>query len=118
MPIKMHNLQPLCRGNSREYNLTFIDSKGEPIPITDWKIYFTVKLSYEDADSQASIKKGITVHDDPDNGKSIIKLLPDDTDIEPSNYWYDIKVKRTAESMITVAMGRFPIIKGVTRRTD
>lgn len=119
MPIITHDLETLYRGDSREYNLTFTDSKGEAIPITDWKIYFTVKLSYLDGDSKAVIKKDITIHDDPINGKTKIILLPNDTDsIRPDKYWYDIQVKRSEDNILTLLRGRIEIRTDITRRMD
>jgi len=119
MPITEHDLEPLYRRDSREYNLTFTKSNGEPIPITDWKIYFTIKLSYIDADSKAVIRKDINTHDDPINGKTKIILLPDDTkDIKPDEYWYDIQIKRGEDNILTVIWGRIKIITDITRRVD
>lgn len=119
MPISEHDLEPLYRGDSREYNLTFTNVNGDAINITDWKIYFTVKLSYIDGDSKAVIKKDITVHDESINGKTKIILLPDDTkDVKPDKYWYDIQVKRGEDNILTVIRGRIKIITDITRRGD
>ncbi|MBA7563958.1 hypothetical protein ES708_05620 [subsurface metagenome] len=119
MPISEHDLEILYRGDSREYNLTFTNSNGNAIDITDWKVYFTIKLSYMDGDSRAVIKKDITVHDDPINGKTKIILLPSDTEnIKPDNYWYDIQIKRGEDNILTVIRGRIKIITDITRRVD
>lgn len=119
MAVFTHNLKPLYRGDSREYTLVFTDKDDEPIPITDWKVYFTVKLSYMDTDGRAVIRKDITVHTDPVNGKTKITLLPIDTrNIKPEEYWYDIQVKRGTDDILTVMSGRLEIITDITRRED
>jgi hypothetical protein len=113
------NLQPLYRGDNREYNLTFTNINGEAIDITNWKIYFTVKKNYNDNDNQAIIKKDITIHYDPRNGKTKIILLPVDTDnLVPNRYYYDIQIKRGVEDIITILQGKILIKADVTRRTD
>ncbi len=114
-----YNLEPLYRGDSREYNITFTDGNGDAIDISEWKVYFTVKKSYFDSDSQAIIKKDVTVHDDPMNGKTKITLLPVDTDnLTPARYYYDIQIKRGEENILTVLQGKIRIKADVTRRTD
>jgi len=114
-----YNLEPLYRGDSREYNLTFTDGTGGAINIEGWKVYFTVKKNYSDSDSQAIIRKDVTVHDDPINGKTKIVLLPVDTDhLIPARYYYDIQIKRGAEDILTVLQGKIKIKADVTRRTD
>jgi len=118
MPLIKHNLEPLYRGDSREYNLTFTDNAGAVIDISTWKIYFTAKIKYKDSDDLAVIKKDITIHSEPENGKTKIILTPTDTDIDPGSYYYDIQVKRAAESILTVLMGKIKIITDITRRTD
>lgn len=115
----IHNLKPLYRGDSREYTLSFTDKNGEPIPITGWKIYFTVKLNYWDSDDKAVIKKEITEHDDPINGKTRIILSPADTEnIKYSEYYYDIQIKRATENILTVLAGRIKIMTDITQRRD
>lgn len=117
--VTKHNLEPIYRGDSREYKLTFTDSKGAAIPITGWKVYFTVKDNRRDSDDLAVIKKDITVHDDPENGKTKIIISPSDTnDLQPGIYYYDIQVKRGIENILTVLAGRLKIITDITRRTD
>lgn len=115
-----NDLKPLYRGDSREYDLAFTDKNGDAIPITGWTVYFTVKKDYKDNDEEAIIKKDITIHGDPENGKTKFILLPSDTkDIKPDNYCYDIQVKRGAEdNILTVVSGVINIRADVTRRTD
>jgi len=114
-----NDLQPLYRGDSREYNLTFTDSNGGAIDISGWKVYFTMKKDYKDDDTKAVIKKDITVPGGSVSGKTGFILSPTDTEnIKPDNYYYDIQVKRGVESILTVVSGVINIKADVTRRTD
>lgn len=110
------NLNPIFRGDSREYNLAFTDALDAVINISTWTIYFTVKKNYGDADAAALISKDITVHYDGANGKTKITLLPADTDIPPKNYFYDIQAKKAVDDITTVLAGRVEIRSDVTRR--
>jgi len=118
MALNTTNLQPIYRGDSRNYNINITKSNGDPEPITGWKFYFTAKLDYHDPDDKAYIKKDITNHTDPENGKTIIALLHEDTDINPGVYWYDIQAKRADGSILTLARGRLEVTLDITRRVD
>lgn len=114
-----YNLEPLYRGDSREYNITFTDGNGDAINIKDWKVYFTVKKNYTDSDDNAIIKKDVIVHDDSTNGKTKIMLLPGDTNnLIPARYYYDIQIRRVSGDILTVLQGKIRIKADVTRRTD
>ena len=52
------------------------------------------------------------------DGKTIINLTSNDTDIDPGMYWYDIQAKRQDESIVTLARGRLEITIDITRRVD
>lgn len=115
----MANLSPLYRGDSREYSLSFTDSQGVKIDITGWKVYFTLKKNEVDGDSNASVKKDVTEHEAPTEGKTKIVLASADTDnLEPGEYHYDIQVKTANGSIMTVAKGRMAIKVDITRRSD
>jgi hypothetical protein len=118
MPENTVNLNSIFRGDSREYLLTFTRDDGSAIDISEWKVYFTVKKNYRDDDIAAVIKKDISVHYDPVNGKTKISLLPVDTEVVPGNYFYDIQAKRAVNDIITVLAGKLEIKSDVTRRTD
>jgi len=118
MPENIVNLNPIFRGDSREYLLTFTNGGGSAIPITGWKLYFTVKKNYRDDDASAVIKKDITEHYDPEKGKTKISLSPEDTEVVPGSYYYDIQAKRAENDIITVLAGKVEIKSDVTRRTD
>lgn len=117
MALTLTNLVALPRGDTRDYEIN-ITKKGDPESIVGWKFYFTAKLDYHDDDDKAAIRKDYTSHFDPENGKTMIALSKDDTDIEPGLYWYDIQAKRADGSIITLAIGRIEITMNITRRSD
>lgn len=115
----MTELSPLFRGDSREYALSFTDKDSAVIDITGWKVYFTLKKNQLKDDDSAVIKKDITVHEAPLEGKTKIVLAPLDTDnLKPGDYVYDIQIKKPSGDVITVAKGSMKIEADVTRRTD
>jgi len=102
------------RKTSRGYELIF-SKNGMAIDITDWTIYFTAKKRMEDADNDAVIKKDITSHSDPTNGKSLIQLTTDDTDLQGS-YFFDIKYKDDIGNAGILVDGRILFKETVTSR--
>jgi hypothetical protein len=112
-------LNPIYRGDSREYTLNFTNSDGDKIDITGWKVFFTMKQYYSDNDDKAVIKKDIETHYDPTNGQTKIILLPSDTEnLIRGTYYYDVQVKRAEQNIITVLSGTIEVRPDVTRRID
>lgn len=114
------NLNPLYRGDTREYALTFTDSNGDPINIDGWTIYFTLKKNERDTDDEAALKKDTTEHE-PEVGKTKFTLTPSNTnDLKPAKYFYDIQVKKKdgdKDVIVTVVKGNLEILTDITRRT-
>ncbi len=77
---------------TKVYELTFTKD-GAIEDITDWTIYYTVKLKKEDSDANAKINKKVTSHSDPTNGKTLIELSTSDTDLDPKSYSYSMDYK-------------------------
>jgi hypothetical protein len=84
--------------------------------LTGWIIYFTVKSKLSDPDTSAIITKDITDHIDAPNGKTLIELTPEDTDIDAGSYYYDIITKDTQENISLIANGRMTVNKHATTR--
>lgn len=119
MPESIVTLKPLYRGDSREYTLSFTDSEGAGIPITGWKIYFTLKKYAWKSDGDADVKKDILVHSNPLEGETKITLEARDTEnLTAGIYVFDIQIKRADGTVLTVLKGKLEIILDITRRTD
>lgn len=112
-------LNPLYRGNTRPYALTFTDEDGEPIIITDWKLYFTLKKYAWKLDADASVVKDIIEHTDPTNGKTQFVLTESDTkDLRSGVYVFDIQIKKADDAIVTLLSGTLELLTRITRRTD
>lgn len=108
----------LRRGDTKVYALHFTDSSGEDINITGWTVFFTASADPEPTnDDNAIIKKTVTVHSDPTNGRTTVILSATDTNIL-GDYYYDIQVKRVDNSIITVIQGLLTFNADQTRRTS
>jgi len=119
MPENTITLNPLYQGNRREYTLSFTDSKGAIIPITGWKIYFTLKKYAWKADEDADVKKDILVHSNPLGGETKITLTTEDTkNLGIGVYSFDIQIKRADGTILTVLIGTLEIMLVITRRKD
>lgn len=111
-----YNLQ-IVRGDDKVYSIQFKDDLENPIDITGWTVFFTVKREFKDTDTNALIKKTITTHTDALNGITEIKLIPTDTNWV-GNFYFDIQVKKVDNSIHTVMIGTVEFIKDVTNRTS
>ena len=107
----------LQRGDDKFYILTFTDDNGEAVDITDWIIYFTVKEDLDDSDDDALLKKDVSVHFDAENGKTKLHLTNTDTDLV-GNYYYDIQVKKSDGTIITIMEGMITFKQDITQRTS
>lgn len=113
----------IYRGDSKTWNLNFTNSSGQAIDITDYTIFFTVKKknSYTDDpdDTDAIIKKDISIHTAPVTGQSQLVLQPSDTNTAvPAVYVYDMQLKDGSGNILTFISGLFTITADVTRRTS
>lgn len=107
----------LIRGDDQIFALEFKED-GVVKNITGWTVYFTLKKNIDDADTAAVLKKDITSHTDPTNGKTEIKLTNTDTDTFDGTYYYDIQYKdvQTPNIVKTVLIGTMAFEKDITRR--
>jgi len=100
-----------------------VRENGQPVDITDWVIYFTVKKNKEDSDDDAVIKKDIRTHTDPINGKSFLLVLPAELDSLVGKHYYDFQVKRPVTEPVayddieTPLEGPIIFSVDITRRT-
>lgn len=92
--------------NTVNINLTF-----PGVDLTGSTVHFTIKPAFDNdpTDAAAIIKKDITSHTDPTNGKTVIPLTPTDTAVTPGNYGFDIKLKKATGDESTVAIGNVTI---------
>lgn len=107
----------IIRGDSASIAFEFTEA-GSPADLTGAIVFFTAKPELTDdvTDSSAVIAVEVTDPTDPTNGKTIIPLTDDDTDVAPGIYWYDIQVKRSDGTIASIPARKLEIVADVTRR--
>ena len=109
----------LIRGDSRDIGVTFIDKDGDAINLTNGTVFFTVsKIQNPQNDDDALITKDVTSHDEPETGRTVIELTPEDTDINPGSFWYDVQLVDVEGNVLSSEKNRLEIISDITRRTE
>ena len=110
------------RGDAFRQKITVTEG-GQPVDITDWTIFFTIKRNKTDSDDDAVVKKTITTHTDPANGISYILILPSELDGLLGKYYYDLQIKRPMtepeayDDIETLLEGQIVFAPDITRRT-
>ena len=107
----------VIRGDDKYYIITIKDDDGVAIDITGWTVYFTVKEDTNDDDADAKIKKDVTSHTTPISGITQIHLTNEDTTLDVRNYYYDIQVKKSDDTIMTIVAGNFEVTQDITTRT-
>ena len=91
------------RGDTKRYKFSFTQNTGTqevpvytPVDITNWAIFFTLKVNQDDADTIAAAQvkavAGGYAFDDPANGIMYLVMGSDVSDaIEPGKYYYDFQ---------------------------
>lgn len=97
--------------STRDYKLTLFKDNATA-NITDWKIFFVVKLNMEDTDENAKISKTITSHLDAVNGDTLIELSSSDTDLS-GVHWYEISYLDDEGNQAPIFFGKINFKKPV-----
>lgn len=107
------------RGTTYGFTVNY-ERNGDP-DITGATIYFTMKsVEYDsdDDDSDAVISKTITIHTNPTEGTSSFELTPEDTYIDPTSYYFDIRIKDADDKVYPIDEGRIKIDGSPTNRAS
>ena len=105
----------LVRGDDKYYKLTFTDSNGDAINITDWDIYFTAKNDMDDPDESAILQYHVTpTGEDAIAGLASIHIKSTDTSELCGNYYYDIEVRKDTNNVFTVLAGILTFKQDIT----
>jgi len=97
---------------------------GQPLNLTGYEFFFTVKKLIKDPDSRAVIAKHITCANDAESiaGHAFISLSSTESNIPLGNYMYDIKMQLKINGNIvsrkTVAIGSFRVNATGTARVN
>ena len=101
----------------KDITVTVKDANGDPINITGYTFWLTVKIRETDPDEDAVIQKKVTSHTNPSAGITTFSLDTDDTDIDAKDYQYDIQMKATSGAITTLLRGTFIILQEITQAT-
>lgn len=111
------------RGTSYPVHYVHTDTSGASVPLTNKRLYFTVKKQEWDSDtsdSGALITKTIEPDDitDPTNGITDFVLTDADTQIDPDDYYFDVIIEdgTTGESDPPSLIGTFTVKPKSTNR--
>lgn len=83
-----------------------------PIDLTNCTIYFSVKKCIND--TEYALQTIQNEHIDALNGKTIITLNSNQTDIDAGIYQYDIQFKDSTGNISTIIYGQLTIIQDIT----
>ena len=108
----------LCwtRGDSGRIDVTVKDTDGTALDLTGATLFLTVKAALADADSAASVRKEVTVHDDATAGESHFDLLTTDN-ATAGTFYYDVQLKTADAKIYTLFGGTWRVLADVTTRT-
>lgn len=107
------------RGTTVYFDIEYLKNQ-DPVSLVGATLYFTVKDNEYDKitdDNSALIKKTVSSHTDAENGKSVIKLTPQDTWVKPGTYRYDVQVKEANGDVFELLEGNFVIDGAPTNRS-
>jgi len=107
------------KGNPHSFNLHVKDDAGNDYNLTGKTVMFTVKEIEDDSDtdSLAIIQKDITVHSLPLEGRTILSLTSDDTNVPVKVYKWDIRIAEDPNVQMNTDMAVCEVKDIVTKRT-
>ena len=114
------NLSPFYRGDTKVFNLSFKNSSGQPIDISNHELWFTMKGQVTDSDADAIFQKKIIFSAGAESQGGIGVLTLDSTDtggIDPGTYFFDIQkvIPETPPVVATLMSGKISVLADVTR---
>lgn len=109
----------LHAGDDYNHKFTVDRPPGTPMNLTGAKIWFTIKESRAEPDSQARLQltsagAGVVVTS-PDEGKFEVRFASGDTDDLAGLWEYDIQVKMGDDTVVTIATGQIEFLPNLTR---
>lgn len=93
--------------NDKDYNFVFSDINNIPLNITGYVIYLTIKNLPTDSDP-GLLQKKVTIHTDPVNGKSKVKITKSDG-LLVGSFFYDITLIDNTGNKVTPVSGKINV---------
>jgi len=105
------------RGDDLAWQLNFNDTNGDPIDITGWTIFFTMKDDRDDSDSEAVYQKTETMPSGSSEGTLLFTVPGEDVNTLVGPYYYDFQFINASGGVNTITRGSISFDKDITRRT-
>lgn len=104
------------RGDTYARTINIKDADGVAIDATGWTIYFTVRKEVVDKSVSSDLDSLIykQISGDASGSQSLV-LTSSDTNINPGNYFYDIQIKKTDDTIASSVSETFVIAGDITR---
>jgi len=116
--VVKRSLDAFTEGDDVSRTLKLEDGDGNPIDITDWTVWYTVKEDESDLNNLLQVRNGSGDHSNPQNGETVLKFSSNQTsgvvDRDRDDLVYDIQVEDDEGDVTTLFKGSQPIQKGVT----
>lgn len=106
------------RGDDLSFKLKFADTNGAAIDITGWAIFFTLKLSKDDSDSEAALIDTTTAPSGSISGEITINVPGSSLNTFVGPYYYDFQYIDLSGNVRTITSGTITFEKDVTRRVS
>jgi len=102
-------------GDDFPYEITLTDSTNDPIDLTGYTFYMTIKKNQSDSDDKAILKKTVSTIPNPELGIVTITIDRDDTkNVQSGIYSYDIKYNTSLDKVKTILKGSWTLSKSTT----
>jgi len=96
----------VTRGDDVSLSISFTDVNNDPVDITGSTVYFTIKESLNDNDSQALVLIEQSTHVNPTQGETVIEVSSSQTNLlEVRNYDYALQIKYSNNEINSVQSG-------------
>lgn len=92
----------IIRRDSQAIRVQFTTLQGVPINLNGVTVLFTVKRKVTDVDTDAVIKQTVTNHLNEAEGRTILPLAKEQTDIRHGIYFYDFELVKGEEVTSTI----------------
>lgn len=114
-PILYSNIQ---RGTSVRIPVAVRTQEGNPVDLSDFKIYFTVKRRPGDVvhDDESAVITRDFMAQDPTGGTFYVLLTPRETYLKPGFYYFDFELAKGGH-VSRLGTFQFQLVDGVTNRS-
>ncbi len=111
------DLESFVRGDTWTNKFVVVDAAGDPIDITGWTLWVTLKLDPTVADVDADLQSSevIVASGDATGGIGYVVSAPADTALLiPATYNYDMQYVTGSGEVQTMAYGTVPVVRDMT----